>query len=351
MKILQEELPRHGFNIKVIAYGEGKNSSEVYYISRQQSKLIRYLKYFWQVFKLSKWADVVYTQGPVSEGYPTHQACKLRKRKYILKIVGDYAWEQSQQRFSVKELLDDFQNKKYNEKVEQMRNVQKKVARGAEKIIVPSEYLKKIVNHWGVKSEKINVIYNAVNFSAARKLEKPLGEKWLVSVGRLVPWKGMDALIEIMLDLLSVEPNLKLIIIGDGLERWNAERRIQNSGLQKSVKLLGRLPKNETLSYIKASDVFVLNTGYEGLPHTVLEAMSCGTPVITTNVCGNPEAVEDGRTGLLVEYNNKEQIKGAILKLLQDKNLADKLTANAKASLEKFDKQKMINDTIKILKQ
>lgn len=360
--ILQEDLPKHGFNVRIITYGDNKSkvkSSKLKVINRKYNIILRYFLYFWNVLNLLSWANIVYVQGPVSEGYPVYWACKLRGRKYFLKVVGDYAWEQMQvQSYKVKSKkfddknfvgLDDFQNKKFDASTERKRKIEHKVARRAEKIIVPSEYLKKIVKQWGVDESKISVVYNAVEFKAVEPKPKEHGEKWLLSVARLVPWKGMDILIEIAKEFKISDLRLQIMIIGEGPERKNLELKIKDLEVQNEVKLLGKLPHSETMAYVKAADMFVLNTGYEGLPHTIIEAQNLGTPVITTNVCGNPEVVENNQTGLLVEYNNKEEVKNAILKLLQDKDLAGRLSGNAKANLDKFDKQKMINNIIKIL--
>jgi len=146
----------------------------------------------------------------------------------MLKVVGDYAWEQmnvskkQQNKKTTKQnfvTLDEFQHKSFDSTTERKRKIERRVARNADKIIVPSWYLKKIVKQWGIAEDKITIIYNAVDLAAVapkvsetstrfRKPKNP-GEKWLVSVGRLVPWKGMDMLIEIMPLLLQHEPNLK----------------------------------------------------------------------------------------------------------------------------------------------
>jgi glycosyltransferase involved in cell wall biosynthesis len=96
--------------------------------------------------------------------------------------------------------------------------------------------------------------------------------------------------------------------------------------------------------------VFVLNTGYEGLPHTVLEAMAMGTPVAVSAIGGNPELVEDQKTGLTFRYEDKEQIKQAILKIYQDKALAWAMVKNAKKLLEKFTLENMISQINQLLK-
>jgi glycosyltransferase involved in cell wall biosynthesis/putative flippase GtrA len=367
-KTLYEELPKLAWGVKVITYSDmsklevrSKKSENIYCVSRKQSKFLRYFKYFWQVLKLLNWANTVYVQGPVSEGWPVYWACKLRGRRYILKVVGDYAWEQFQNserrdvalpRLNTEFVtVDEFQNKKFDAKTERKRKIEQKVAQNAYQIIVPSEYLKKIVMQWGVAAEKITVVYNAVEFQDVQAIDKPAGEKWLVSVGRLVPWKGMDTLIEIMPALLQLEPNLKLKIIGDGPEREKLEVRSKKLEVNGKVRMLGRLTHEQTLAYLKAADVFVLNTGYEGLPHTVLEAMYCGVPVITTPSGGNGEVIQNGSNGLLVEYNNLEQWQEAILKLLRDENLVRTFVQNAKENLIKFQRQMMIETVVQIFSQ
>src|SRR4030042_5607088 len=116
----------------------------------------------------------------------------------------------------------------------------------------------------------------------------------IISGGRLEPWKGMAALIEIMSDLLRENSNFRLIIVGYGPERDNLKIKIKDLKLEKEVRLIDRLPHREFLEYFKASKVFVLNSGYEGFSHLLLEAMAVGLPIITTNICGNPEIVKDG---------------------------------------------------------
>lgn len=249
---------------------------------------------------------------------------RILKKKFVIKIVGDYAWEQAVNQFEIKDLIDDFQNKKYNSKIEKIRRIQKKVVSNADAAIVPSEYLKKIVLGWGVDENRIKVIYNA--FIGVKNIEpkEPNGEI-IISAGRPEPWKGFNVLNEIMPDLLKKNPQFRLIIATN-------------------------LPHDELMAHFKASKIFVLNSGYEGFSHIILEAMACGLPVITTNVCGNPEMIHDGYNGLLVEYNNKEQLKNAILRLWKDKRLRENLINNGYKTLDKFEPETMIEKTIEVLK-
>jgi glycosyltransferase involved in cell wall biosynthesis len=100
-----------------------------------------------------------------------------------------------------------------------------------------------------------------------------------------------------------------------------------------------------------ASEMFVLNTSYEGLSHLIIEAMNMNLPVVTTRVGGNVELIENNKTGLLVEYNNKEELVRMIQKLWQEKELAKDLARNAKQNVEKlFNKDVMMDKLIEVLK-
>lgn len=333
---IAREFGKRGIKIAVVCYSDfveaDKRSSErgstqkfeVVRILRKCSKPIRYWLYFWNLLKLAKDADVIYAQGPLAAGLPTMWVSKILRKKFVVKIVGDYAWEQGVNQFGVKDLIEEFQKKKYNSKVERIRKIQKKVVRSTDKVIVPSEFLKKIVKGWGINEKKIEVIYNS--FSKPEKIKSvKLDGEVIISAGRPEPWKGMNTLREIMPDLLKENPKFKLIIAT-------------------------KLPHSELMGHFKASTMFVLNSGYEGLSHLVLEAMACGLPVVVSNIGGNPEVVKDGYNGLLVEYNNKKQLKEAILKVWKDRDLQKKFIENGKRTLEKFRLEDMINKTIEALK-
>ena len=171
----------------------------------------------------------------------------------------------------------------------------------------------------------------------------------VLSIGRLCSWKGFETLIDIIPDLLKENPDFKLIIVGEGEERKSLEEKIKKLGLESNVELTGRIIHKNIPLYFKSAEMFILNSEYEGLPHVVLEAMQTGVPIIVSNRGGNPEVVENNFNGFLVEYNNKEQIKKAIMNLHNDKELQKTFIRNSKAKLEKFSWENLINKTIKIL--
>jgi glycosyltransferase involved in cell wall biosynthesis len=382
---LLKELPERGFDIKVITYAddaglEGQKSKvksqndnsklkieeKIKRISRKHNVLFRYFKYFLAIFKSLDWADIVYVQGPVSEGIPTWLACKLRGKKYILKVVGDYAWESYQNRFKIYDLRfkikkfispEEFQNTKLDLKTELLRWLERKVAKNAAKIITPSEYLKKIVLKWGVSDGKIRVIYNSspriekiISKQEARS-DLKLDGKIILSVGRMVPWKGFDALVEIMSELLKIDPGLKLIIIGDGPEYNNLRFKIEDLRLKDKIILTGSIPKDQVMKYMAAADMFVLNTGYEGLSHVIIEAMQLGLPVITTLVGGNPELIINGGNGILIPYGDNQDLLKAIITLMTNDYKLEEADKFNKEILKKLTKEIMIIELIKELER
>lgn len=282
-----------------------------------KNKIFRYAEYFLMLWKFSKNVESIYAMGPVNAGLPALLVSALRKKRFFVKVVGDYAWEQGVQRFQIKEGIDEFQTKRYGLGVEGLRWVERMVTRRASRVIVPSEYLKKIVEGWGVDTRKIEVIYNAIPFHSVPPRVKPPGEKWVVSVARLVPWKGLDVVIDAVAEISKEIPELKLKIVGDGPSRLALEKKIQDQSLEDKVELVGNIPHEEALSFIEAADVFVLNSAYEGLSHVLLEALHAGVPVLASKSGGNKELIEKISEENLFDYNNKIEIKEKIEKTVK----------------------------------
>ena len=349
-KLLKDELPKYSQNkVRAIIL----NFGEV----RHWPKVIRHIIYFFKALYRGYYCDVVYAQDPVSVGFPALFAAKILRKPFLLKVVGDYAWEQGVARYGVKDDLDTFSLKTepYSWFVRLLKKIEIYVANKADAVIVPSIYLKKIISNWGISSEKITVIYNSfeptkdiLTKDMIRKKMKVSGEL-VVSAGRLVSWKGFDTLIKSWSAVLVKYPKAKLLIIGDGPEKDNLEKMINQLDLAESVLLTGRLERKMLLVYIKMSDVFVLNTGYEGFSHQLLETASVGTPIVTTNVGGNPEIVKDQVTGLLVEYNNEEELTSAMINILTSPELARKFSLGGESRVQEFSVERMITNLIRLV--
>lgn len=347
-KLLADELPRHGIDVSVLSFRS----------VRHLPKAIRHFTYFMKALRASVRASVVFAQDPVSVGLPALCAAKILRKRFMLKVVGDYAWEQYCQRGEgIKNFLtlEEFQHTRCNKATELRRNIQRFVARRAEKVIVPSAYLKTIITQWGVPSEKIQVIYNACEAPAIseskEEARKTLGleGKVIVSIGRLVPWKGFLGLIDIMPAMRAEIPDLMLVIVGDGPQRAELEKHAEKLGADGHVIFTGRAERENVRRYLKAADVFALNAAYEGFSHQILEAMALGAPIVTTVVGGNVEVIDNEESGVLVAYNDKEALAQALRRVLQGGAFADMLAQNAKKKAETFSIKRMIEETIAAL--
>ena len=189
----------------------------------------------------------------------------------------------------------------------------------------------------GVPRRKIAVVYNAVRFgpeptgadrTAARTaLGLPGHALVLGTLGRLTEQKGHSVLLRAAADLARRFPQLALIVAGEGPLRSRLETEAEQLGIGDRVRFLGLRRDRATL--FAAMDAFVLPSRWEGLSLALVEAMGVARPVVATSVGGNPEVVDDGRTGLLVAPNDPTALVGAIETLLADAELARELGAAA----------------------
>jgi glycosyltransferase involved in cell wall biosynthesis len=343
-KLLFDELPKRGIEVSVSSFGD----------VIKKPKLIRHFLYFIDLIKKGYSVDVIYAQDPISVGVPVLMASFLLRKKYFLKIVGDYAWEQGVQRFGVVDSLDIFsmEHKKYHAQVRCLKWIEAYVANKAELIITPSNYLKKIISNWGIDPTKIDVIYNGFHCGEIIETRDFLRAKYslvgttIISVGRLVPWKGFEMLIEALPSVISKIADARLVIVGDGPDRQKLEQKVMELNLVERVLFTGKLEQRALFEYIKASDAFVLNTQYEGFSHQILEVMAIGVPIITTNVGGNPEAIEHGVTGVLVEFNDKTALLGNIINIIADSVNTKKIVERAKNRVIYFTDTRMLEEFI-----
>lgn len=232
-----------------------------------------------------------------------------------------------------------------------MQKIQNWVAQRAEKIITPSFYLKKILTQgWGVPEGKVKVIYNSFDVSRepAAANQQPKEFFNILSVGRLVPWKGIGVLIEIIGDIRQAG----LEVAGDGPMLEDLKFKILNLKLDGRAKLLGKLSHEKVIEKMREADLFVLNTAYEGLSHVILEAMAAGLPVAVSRAGGNTELVgESEERGYLFDYNNKEQITKKINYIIFHPEEAVDKAKKARGFVADFSKDKMVEKLEKELEQ
>jgi glycosyltransferase involved in cell wall biosynthesis len=297
-KLLNDELPKRGVGVIVLPFSS----------VRLVPKIFRHALYFFKCFKNAIETEIVYALDPVSVGLPASLAALLLRKKFILRVAGDYAWEQGRQRFGVTDELDAFQNKKYGWQVELLRMVQKFVAHRAKTIIVPSEYMRLLVSKWISNPQKVETIHSSVHIPPAYELPQDRPEGFLiVTIARRVPWKGIEALERVIARESS----------------W-------------TFKLLDDLPHKEAMGWVKTADVFALNSTYEGLSHALIEAMSLGTPIVATNAGGNPELIANGSEGLIIPPKDDVALYTALKEIEEHPDEARARAERAKERSKQF---------------
>jgi glycosyltransferase involved in cell wall biosynthesis len=276
--------------------------------------------------------------------FPAHVAAHLLRKPFFVKIVGDYAWEQGVQRYGITDTLDTFNARtEFPFKVRMLRHIETHVAKTATHVVVPSEYLKHVVLAWGVPESQISVVYNSPPLPLSYvKGDRMIEEKYVITIARLVPWKGINSVIRAMKELETLARGMKLVIVGDGPERPLLEALADELDLRESITFTGNISHEETLKYLAHADAFLLNTKYEGLSHAILEAFALRIPVLTTRAGGNPELVEDGVTGLLFEEDDIAMMAQSVIRVQDSESLKSFLTTHARVRLEDFSQEAML---------
>lgn len=213
---------------------------------------------------------------------------------------------------------------------------------GAATVITVSDfnvdYLQRV---YGIDKMKIRRIYNGLDLSRFHFLSPKDRPSRIVAVGRLVEKKGFPDLIEACALLAQRNVNFECSIIGDGLLESQLRQRIENSGLEEKVRLVGPLPQSEVIQRVQGASVLAApcvvatDEDKDGLPTVLIEAMALGTPCVSTNVTGIPEIVIDGKTGLTVSQRDPPGLASALETLLNQPALRSNLARRARDHIEK----------------
>ena len=208
------------------------------------------------------------------------------------------------------------------------------------KIIAVSEAVKQSLVHHGINKKRIEVILNGIdlsrfqftgrNLSIRKELGIPDEAFVFIFIGRLIRQKGVDILLEALRNISGAY----LLLVGGGVERHTLEEQCLSLGLRERIIFLGR--RLDAAELIKASDCFVLPSRYEGLPMVLVEALASGIAIVVTDFHSAREVIEDETNGLIVPRENPDALTKAMARLMNDKDLRDKLSFNAKISRERF---------------
>jgi len=168
------------------------------------------------------------------------------------------------------------------------------------------------------------------------------------TIANFYPEKGLSYLIKAakIINKNNLAPEAIFVVIGEGRERKRLEEMIRERHLENRFFLAGTLP--EAARYLKAFDVFVLPSIKEGFPYVLLEAMAAGLPIVSSLVGGTPEIIKNGDDGFLILSKNPKILAERIADILDNPELAEKLSKNAREKVKEFSVEKMIEKTEKV---
>ncbi len=304
-------LRQRGHEVKIISYGEQTEvASEITWVSRRGGPLVRYCRYAFRTWKLTRRVEVVFVQGAVSEGVPATIAACFARCPVIMRIPGDYAWEMSMQRGGTV-LLDEFLKRLHDGVIGVYERLERWTTRHAAHVVVPSMYLKRVVEQWGIETRKIDVIVNAAEAfppTRSRVVERSelgvMDEILFLTPVRAVPWKGVAELISWWSDLPE---RCVLVVAGDGPELATWQELAIQRVLGNRVRFIGRVDKKALARWYQAADALILHSGYEGYPFVVAEAASFGLPCFVSDQGGNSETREQfGDLVTVVPYRDRQ---------------------------------------------
>lgn len=221
-----------------------------------------------------------------------------------------------------------------------------------DKIITISKSTKNsLINDFGVSEDKIELLYIGVDtekYDSIDLIEKKSDK--LIFVGRLIPHKHVNHLIESFEEIIKSIPNARLVIVGKGEEKNNILNLVSSKSLDEYVSFKENLSDEELIKEIKESEALILPSTREGFGMVLAEANYCEVPVVTYASGGTIDVVEDGYNGFLVEPGNISKLTEKTLLLLNDKQLQKQMGTNGRNKVEtQFNWDKIVNEYLKII--
>lgn len=259
--------------------------------------------------KLSKKYDIVHAQHPIAA-----LAMKNIPAKKVLTIHGVYSEQVG--------MLHGESTSKLSGRFE------KNALEWADAVTAGS---KEAFEHYHEISKKVVFIPNAIDAASLPSGTDTRYEKQVIFAGRLSKEKGILTVLEAAKKLPS---DIHVIIVGSGPEERSVLGAAKNS---KNIHFLGYQPKEKTIPLIRGSDLLIQPSFAEGISATLLEAMVCKTPIIATNVGGNKELLVNGKTGILIQPGNSDDLAKEIVNLINDKEQRETLAKSAYVDVQKYE--------------
>ncbi len=260
----------------------------------------------------------------------TAMACRRTKTPFVVTIHGVVATSGS--------LIEASQRDYY-------RSIGKLICKKSSRVICLTETDASQMMNLGCPPEKIRVVPNGVDCSRF-KPDGSVIDNTIFWGGRFVPQKGLQYLIEALKLVTKKNPDVKLILTGDGVLFPKITKLVHELGLSGNVVFKGSVPFDDLPRIINSASMCVLPSLMEGMPRALLEVMACGKPVVSCDIPGINDVITHNKNGLLVPPRNSLALAEAIFTLLREKDLQQKLGQNARQLMFEKYSWRMVNDRI-----
>jgi glycosyltransferase involved in cell wall biosynthesis len=341
---LAEILLEGGHGVEVVTTADAEPAPRPYrvrWVSRSRPAALRHLAVVREVHRAARGADRVYATTMVRRAA---LGAALARRPLVVKLVADEAFERERRSGRFDGTLEEFQKDRGGLRVRALRASRTAALRRARRVVVPSAYLRAIALGWGLTPARVTVVPNPAPelppLPSREEARAGLAVHGfaLGTAGRLTAQKALGDALEAVARVDGVE----LLVLGDGPERSGLERHAAALGIADRVRFLGAGTRDDVVALFRAVDVGLLTSAWENLPHTLLEALAVGTPVIATAVGGIPEVVVDGQNGILVPAGDVPAIAAAIDRLRTDADLRNSLARAAAPSVEALSEARIL---------
>ena len=335
---LAEHLRARGHDVEVVTTAGGAPASTPYrvdWVSRGKPIGIRHLAVAEKVRSHAGHADVVYATSMIGRAALGSWAAH---RPLVIKLTTDEAYERAQRRGLYDGDMDAFQTYHGDVRIAALRRSRDTALGRATTVICPSAYLREIAVGWGVPPERIVVIPNpAPDFPRLPAREDAraafgITGPTLAFAGRI----GAQKSLEVALSAVARVAGVSLLIAGDGPERTRMEHHAEDLQLGARARFLGSLPREEVLGLFRGADASLLSSTWENFPHTVVETLAVGTPVVAMEAGGISEVVRDGVNGLLVPAGDTAALADALRRYFADTALRERLRGAAAESVAEY---------------
>jgi len=310
VKNLEKGLKERGIETEVISYNNLKKYPQP----------LRFFLYSLNLFKRAQNIDIIYTFNLISCGLPTYLISRILRKKFIIRLGGDFLWERAIEEGRTKKGLREYYEERKSLKEKFFFFLFKKILNGADKIVFTTNFQKKLYKKYFDIIEKRTVIISNP-FPEVKPINSQLSalKYEFLYAGRLIKLKNLDVLIKVFAKI-SKKTNMSLVlkIIGEGPERDNLGIKIKNLGLEEKIIIKDSLPYSELLKEIQKSYFCILPSLTEISPNFALECIKLRKPLLLTKETGIYNRFKNHL--IFIDPQRPEDIEQKILYLLNEEN-------------------------------